>query len=207
MAEIPVEHKKSGLPWWLIPLALLLLILLLFLFLRGCNNSATVVGNTNGNINRTVINTANNNGTTTANNTAIVVNNNASGAALNSSANGAITDVEYFGGAADQSALVGRQVNFAGARVNRVVSDRVFTIKSGKGEFFVMLDDALNAGSKEQQIQIKPGQNLKLDGEFRSVPTGEVKDEEKNRDLSAKNYAQMKNQKVYLHATSVSDAK
>ncbi len=63
MAEIPVERKeKSGLPWWLIPLALL--ILLPLLFFGFCNRGTTVVDNTNNNGNRTVMTNGNTNNTT-----------------------------------------------------------------------------------------------------------------------------------------------
>jgi len=81
MAEIPVERKeKSGLPWWLIPLALL--ILLPLLFFGFCNRGTTVVDNTNNNGNRMVTNISNTNrltvtnvngvGTTDASRTAVV---------------------------------------------------------------------------------------------------------------------------------------
>lgn len=49
MAEIPVEHKKGGLPWWLPLLLLLLLIPFLFFLVRGCNDRSAGLGNTNAN--------------------------------------------------------------------------------------------------------------------------------------------------------------
>ncbi len=238
MAEIPVEKKEGGFPWWLIPLILLLLLVPLFLLMRNCDNGTTA--NVNNTTNRTVVTTNSGNGnsslttnsttvvTNTSNTTTTGVNGMGNGSSMNgmnsgNSTSGAnisgnstssttttgetITDVNYFGSASDKSTLVGRGINLSGVVVNRVVSDRVFTVKSGAGEMFVMLDDALNAGGKEKQIQIKRGQRINLGGSFRNVPTAEVKDEAQNRDLNAKNYAQMKGQNVYLHATGVSDAK
>ena len=59
MAEIPVEKKEGGaFPWWLIPLILLLLLLPL-LYYCSKRDTNTVVTNTNGNANRTVVTNAN----------------------------------------------------------------------------------------------------------------------------------------------------
>jgi hypothetical protein len=220
MAEIPVERKERGsFPWWLIPLALLLLLLPLLYF---CNKS-NVADNTNYNGNRANVNMANTgnrvgmantgNNTVVANagNTAVVVNNNSG--ALNASSGArdgsVIKDINEFGNASDKSTLVGRGFFANGAvRVNRVISDKVFTVKSGADEVFVMLDDKLDSpGGKEGQIKMKPGQNVNLGGEFRAVPTVETKAENQTGGLNAKEYAQMKGQRVYLHANSVSDAK
>ena len=220
MADIPVERKeKSGLPWWLIPL--LLLLLLPLLFFGFCNRNNTVIDNTNGNANANRTNTANNNANgnvraanaTNASNVAVVTNtdnanmsvgNSTNNAALNSGP--AITDTNFFAGVNDKMTLVGREAKINSVRVNRVLSDRVFTIKSGAGELFVMLDENLDSpGGKESQIRMKPGQNVNLGGSFRAIPTAEVKNESQNSDLSQKEYAQMKGQKVYLHANSVSD--
>ncbi len=219
MAEIPVERKEGGsFPWWLIPLLLLLLLLPLLYF---CNKS-TVVDNTNYNGNRTIgtanaINSAGNvrgasngSGMTNTGNTAVVVNNNDLAANGNGNVrNGAvIKDINEFGAAPDKSTLVGRGLFVNGVRVNKVLSDKVFTVKSGSGELFVMLDDNLDSsGGKEKQIKMRRGQNVNLGGEFRNVPTGEVKEETKGGGLNNKEYAQMKGQQVYLHATSVEDAK
>ena len=232
MADIPVERKeKSGLPWWLIPL--LLLLLLPLLFFGFCNRGAVVDNtNTNGNTNvNRMVSTSNINSNTmimngnammtNSSNAVVVANNNSNNrngvvngnlgngsnnAALNSGP--VVTDTNFFGGVNDKMTLVGREAKISSVRVNRVLSDRVFTVKSGSGEMFVMLDENLDSpGGKEDQIKMKPGQNVNLGGSFRTIPTAEVKDEAQNRDLSQKEYAQMKGQRVYLHATSVSDVR
>ena len=208
MAEIPVEKKKSGFPWWLIPLILLLLLLPLLYF---CSRNTAVVDNANGNTNRTVppANSATaGNGTTGA----TTGNGNANGSTISVDNKGTatgdrVTDVNLFGGTADKLSLVGRGVTLTKVKVNRVLSDRVFTVTSGSGEMFAFLDDKLNDGGKEHQIKMRAGQIVDLGGEFRAVPDAETKDETQNRDLNMKNYEQMKGQKVYLHTTSVADSK
>jgi hypothetical protein len=211
MAEIPVVRKKgSAFPLWLIPLLLLLLLLPLLYF---CNKN-NVAGNTNVNANRANIgmaNAGNRVGSANSGNIAVVVNNNDT--AMNATGNGArdgsvIKDVDEFGSADDKSALVGRGFFVNDVRVRRVLSDKVFTVKSGSGEMFVMLDENLDSGGgKEQQIRMRRGQRVNLGGEFRNIPTGEIGEENKEGGLSKKEYAKMKGQQVYLHANSVSDAR
>lgn len=217
MAEIPVERKVGGgLPGWLIPLLLLIPLLGLIYY---CTRNPAAVTNTNTNGN--TMTNANRAGATmngnanggVGGNTAVVVNSNG-GAGMTPGATGAknagavISDVNLYGTTTDKETLVGRGFFADGVRVNHVVSDKVFTVKSGSGEFFVMLDDNLDsAGGKEKQIKMRPGQNVNLGGEFRNVPTGEMKEETKEGGLNKNEYAQMKGQTVYLHATSVSDAK
>jgi hypothetical protein len=228
MAEIPVERKEgSSFPWWLIPLLLLLSLLSLLYFCR--NNTA--VDNTNRNDNAyrgaNVDVRANGNiigGTTTTTtntgNTAVVMNGNnggannmtgsasGSGSTTNINRGAVIKDVNEFGSASDKTALVGRGLFVNGVRVERLISDKVFTVKSGSGEMFVMLDESLDSGGgKEKQIKPRRGQMINLGGEFRNVPTGEVKEETQGGGLNKNEYAQMKGQNVYLHANSLSDAK
>ncbi len=143
-------------------------------------------------------------------NTAVVMNNNDGAMNTNTGArSGAvIKDINEFGSATDKSTLVGRGLFVNGVRVNRVLSDNVFTVKSGSGEMFVLLDNNLDSpGGKEGQIKIRRDQNVNLGGEFRNVPTDEVAQETKGGGLDKSEYAQMKGQQVYLHATSVSDVK
>lgn len=218
MAEIPVERKTKGaFPWWLIPLILLLL-LLPFLYYT-CGRGPAVIDNTNGNANRAATTGANNaNGIAAANSGS----SSSSVASSNANTNGStisvdnkgtttgarVTDVNIFGTTADKNSLAGRGVELTKVKVNRVLSDRVFTVTSGSGEMFVMLSESLDTGGgKEQQIKMRSGQTVNIGGDFRRVPDGETKDETENRDLNKAEYAQMKGQQIYLHATSVSDAK
>ncbi|MEJ7708349.1 MAG: hypothetical protein WKF84_00430 [Pyrinomonadaceae bacterium] len=196
MAEIPVE-RKSGLPWWLPLLALLGLLLFGFLLMRGCNDRAAVV-NTNDNINRnanSITNTSNANARITTENTGT-----ATGAR--------VTDVNIFGSTTDKMSLVGRGVEVQNVKVNRVLSDHVFTVTSGSSELFVMLDESLDSGGgKERQIQARSGQLVNLGGTFQRVPNNETSGERGGGGLNAREYQQMANQQVYLHATEARDAR
>ena len=229
MAEIPVERNtKSGLPWWLIPLLLLLLLLPLLWFLsRGCNTAPVAndninrgATNTNMNANRGVMNantgansgammTTNANGTTTAN----AGDSNGNGSTISVDNRGTatgerVTDVNIFGNTADKNSLAGRGVQLTKVKVNRVISDRVFTVTSGSSEMFAMLSENLDSGGgKEQQIKIRSGQTLNINGDFQRVPDAETKEETQNRDLNKAEYAQMKGQQIYLHTTTVEDVK
>lgn len=119
-----------------------------------------------------------------------------------------VTDVNIFGGTADKNSLNGRGVDLTKVKVNRVLSDRVFTVTSGSGEMFVMLDEKLDSGGgKESQIKMRQGQTVNIGGNFRRVPDANTQEERQNRDLNKTEYAQMKGQQVYLHAQSVADAK
>lgn len=224
MAEIPVEkNTKSSFPWWLIPLLLLLLLLPLIWF---CSRNNDVADNTNGNANRGNATTnANRTTNVNTNSSAMVTNTNSSSTAITNgggNANGStisvddkgtttgarVTDVNMFGGTADKNSLNGRGVDLTKVKVNRVLSDRVFTVTSGSGEMFVMLDENLDSGGgKEQQIKMRPGQTVNIGGDFRRVPDANTKEETQNRDLNKAEYAQMKGQQVYLHAQTVADAK
>lgn len=207
MAEIPVERKKGGLPWWLIPLLLLLLLLpLLFFLSRGCGPAG--VANTNTNANRVVTTTTNTN--VVATNTNVTTNANTPRIDVDNAGTATgpkVTDVNFFGGVNDKKTLLGRGAELTNVKVNRVLSDRVFTVTSGSGEMFAMLDENLDTGGgKEKQIKMQKGQTVNLTGNFRGVPNAETRDEQ-NRDLNQREYAQMKGQDVYLHVNSVRDAK
>ena len=213
MAEIPVERKKGGLPWWLIPLLLLLLLLpLLFFFSRSCNERAGVVENTNtnGNVNRAVATTTNANTTNIATNTNVTTNANSPRSDVENAGTATgpkVTDVGFFSGVDNKSTLVGRAAEFTNVKVNRVLSDRVFTVTSGSGEMFALLDENLDTGGgKEKQIKMRTGQTVNLSGDFRRVPDAETRDEQQ-RNLNQREYAQMKGQDVYLHVGGVKDAK
>lgn len=185
MAEIPVERKSKGLPWWLL-LLLGLLALLLFglMLMRGCNDR-TGVANTNTDDGTARITTQ----------------------GVGMATGDGVTDVGIFGSTADKLSLAGRRVDLQNVRVNRVLSDRVFTVTAGSSEMFAMLNDNLNRGGMERQIKIQPGQMVNMGGTFQRVPSGEVKDETQHRDLNAGEYARMKDQQIYLHVTDVKNAK
>lgn len=237
MAEIPVERKTGGLPGWLLPLlGLLILLPLLWFLMRGCSPAAVVNDNANANrVITTTTNTTTNRGMTNNNaNTGVVTTtansangvNGTSGSSTTTTNAGSgdgssisvdnkgtatgerVTDVNIFGGTADKNSLNGRGVDLTKVKVNRVLSDRVFTVTSGSSEMFVMLDEKLDSGGgKESQIKMRSGQTVNIGGNFRRIPDANMREEAQNRDLNKTEYAQMKGQQVYLHAQSVADAK
>lgn len=194
MAEIPVTRKSGGLPWWLPLLAILGLLLLGFFFLRGCNDRAAVVDTNANNAVNANVGTANANARITTEN-------------LGTATGQRVTDVNLFGSTADKMSLAGRRVDLTNVRVARVLSDRVFTVTSGSGEMFVMLDENLDTGGgKEQQIKARPGQLVNLGGTFQRVPNAQTQEERSGRGLNAQEFQQMANQQVYLHCTDVKNA-
>jgi hypothetical protein len=217
MAEIPVERRAKGaFPWWLIPLLLLLLLLPLLYYTCGRNNTVAVH---NANANRATgeMDTAANMTTNAVNKVGNAVGNTVAmtdgagnmdgGASGKQSAGGTVTAVNFFGFTKDKASLVGRAVDLRSARVNRVLSDKVFTVKSENEEMFVMLDEALDsAGGNENRVKVRDGQTVKLTGTFLAVPTQETWDEAQHGGLKLKDFEQMKNQQAYLHATSIGNA-
>jgi len=63
---------------------------------------------------------------------------------------------------------------------------------------FVVLDEALDSGRAEKNINIKMGQTLMLNGLIRMLPS--MDEAQKQWGLSATETSALKNQKVYLQA-------
>jgi hypothetical protein len=115
-----------------------------------------------------------------------------------------VSDVELYGATADKRTLLDRRVEFSNVRVTRVVSDRVFTVTSGGGELYAMLDDALNQGAMEQRVNIVAGQLLDVQGAFRAPPNAETANEQRRPvGLTPAVAASLRAQPLYLHVTLV----
>lgn len=201
MAEIPVE-RKQGVPWWVWLLGALALLGLLGLLTRGCNDGGAAVNtNLNGNTNLAVANLNTNANLGTANS-----NINVAGVGNASGAN--VTDINLFGNTADKQSLVGRRVDLQSVRVTRVLSDHLFTVTSGSGEMFAILDENLDtAGGREERIKIRTGQTLNLGGTFQRVPTSGELTQERRTGLTPAETEALRNQQVHLHVTQVSEAR
>lgn len=186
MAEIPVERKKSF-PWWL-PLLALLGILGLWLLLRNRDGDDT---------SRTTAPTV----------TPAITS--APTAAINAATAGSalLTDVATFTGASNKASLIGRQAQLDRVQVQRVLSDRAFTVGPSRGqEMFALLDEGLDtAGGNEQRVAVKVGQWLTLRGLVEKPWDAEVAKERK-RGLNAAESAEMKNQTAYLLVKQISGA-
>lgn len=215
MAEIPVE-RKGGVPWWVWLLGALLLLALLALLSRGCDTTDTTNANRNANAVGTTTNTNNANNmnrtaTTNVTNTGVggVNSNNTSNVNGSGASGAAITDVNVYGTTTDKATLDGRGVTLQNVKVERVLSDRVFTVKSGSSEIFALLADSLDSpGGKESQIKARPGQMVNLSGTFRRPPSAslEVADDRKDGSLNQKEFKQMEGQQVYLQVTEARNA-
>lgn len=114
-----------------------------------------------------------------------------------------VTDVHLFDNTPNKISLLNRTVDLDNVTVTRVLSDRVFTVTSGDSEMFALLDGQLDsAGGNENMIQITSGENHDLYGYFSPVPSAELMQEQStDLPLSADEYAQLKDQQVYLHVT------
>lgn len=200
MAEIPVE-RKSGLPWWVWLLGLLALLLLLSSLLRSCNNGVAVVNN-NDNTN-TVTRTTTTTTSTNANSNA--------GSVLNGNTTvtrgDALTDISSFLSSSNRASFIGRGAQLNNVRVQRVLSDRAFTVGPSNGqEMYVVLDNSLNEGGSERKFRIEEGQMLTLAGTMEKPPTAEINAEQRKPGdikLNPAEASEMKRQQVYLHANKI----
>lgn len=124
-------------------------------------------------------------------------------AALNVKNNtAALTDAVMFFTTPDKQSLANRRVQFMDVKVHSVVSDRSFWVgPSNIQKVFVVLDEALDSGRAEKNINIKMGQTLALNGLIRTLPS--MDEAQKQWSLSAIETSALKNQKVYLQAEKV----
>lgn len=124
--------------------------------------------------------------------------------AATTDAGAVIVDLGAYAATTDKRSLLGRRVEFSNVHVTRVLSDRVFTVTSGTGELYALLDDALNNGPIEQRVVVQPGQLLDIQGSFRQPPTAETVDEQ-NRPvrLSPAAAEALGGQQAYLHVTTI----
>ena len=216
MAEIPVERKERPVVQrrrmspliWLLPL---LLIPILYYLLRPRED----VRDDRGDLERdsaAVLNDAGSAapapaagapGTAPAGGSSIL----GDSAGTHASSGERIADLGTYLSAVDHRSLAGRGIDLSDVEVQRVVSDRGFTVGSQKGtELFVMLDDNLNQGSAEKRVRIKAGQHVALGGTLMEPPSAETK-EERYRGLSAQEARELHAQDVYLHASTISQAR
>jgi|GEM_PF-864179 len=219
MAEIPVERdKRSGIPGWVWLLAAGLLAGLAGLAMWSRNRATPVDTSANPVMpavaepapGTALVPTAavNHAGQTVIAPTVVpTAQPRSDGGTLQAATTGSgevLVDVGAYGAASDKTALIGRRVEFSNVRVTRVLSDRVFTVTSGTGELFAMLDDGLNAGAIEQRVVVQAGQLLDVQGALRRVPDAETVDEQSRPIRLAPGAAEaMRDQQAYLHVTVI----
>lgn len=119
-----------------------------------------------------------------------------------------LTDVGIWGSTADKTTLVGKNAEFSKLRVVRIVGPRTFTVDSGKGEIYVMLDDD-SARQVGTQGKIGVGDTLNLTGEFQKLDMAEIKDtaNDRFRPLTDTEREFMKKTPIYFNVSSVSNLK
>lgn len=113
-----------------------------------------------------------------------------------------ITDVAVIANTSDRQSILNRQVQLTNVRVQNVNGDRTFWIGQPNGQpVFVVLEPALDAGSAENKIVIKPGQTLNLTGVLRPVPS--TQQAQQQWGLSPAEAKTLQNQALYLQAGQV----
>lgn len=148
MTEIPVQHKeKSGVPWWVWLLAALLVLGLLVWWIAREGDEEAVVA-------------------VPAAETVAAV----EPVGTVPVADGAITDLAAITGAADLTAMTGREVRLTGVPVESVVGDRGFFIGSGDQRAFVVLNEQRTPNTPiEGRYDVTAGQVVNVNGSIRRV--------------------------------------
>lgn len=111
-----------------------------------------------------------------------------------------ITDVVVVVTAPDREALVGRQVQITGVKVQSVPSDKGFWIgPSDHQRLFVRLDEVRTPGTPvEGRVDIDSGQTVSVTGTLRRLPAQDTI--RSNWGLDTNEAAALMNERVYLHA-------
>lgn len=190
MAEIPVERKTGGFPWWLIPLLLLLLLLPLIWF---CSRNTAVVDNTNGNANRTVVaNNANNSvgNARNAGNVAVVTNTgNATG---NADTNAAFNEEQRIRQANERARLAMEKIYPNGTAQQVIETLNFSSINFAKGSNDIPeADKALLKQAAEQLKKSPADTRIQIEGY-----TDNDGDDVANQKLSERRAATVRNQLV-----------
>jgi len=103
----------------------------------------------------------------------------------------------------DRQSLVGRRVEFTNVAVQEVNGDRTFWVgQSNNQRLFVVLDQGLDQGSAEQNVQIKTGQTLDLTGVLQPIPTAQQA-QQQWQGLDAAEAQALSNQTVYLQVDKI----
>lgn len=119
-----------------------------------------------------------------------------------------LTDASVYASATDKLSFAGKEGQFSNLRVVRVIGPRTFTVDSGKGEIYVMLDDA-SARGVGTQGKIDVGDTVNVSGTFERLNAEEISDIANNRfrALTETERDFLKKTPVYFQANQVSDVK
>jgi len=117
-----------------------------------------------------------------------------------------VTGIGQYLDAQDKSALAGRSAMFGSVNVQRVLSDRAFTVgPTIDQELLVLMDSRLSEGPIEQRLRVEKGQQLMVSGVMEKPPTPEIQ-RDRYRGLNAPEMQLMDTKRIYLHATAVQKA-
>lgn len=190
MARIPVERKKTGIPWWAwLILALLVAGLIWFLFelfSRDPNEARDLNVETGAEVAAPAGAQAEAAGGTNAGQQAGVP----------------LTDLLIIIDAPDRASMVGKQVQLANVTVQSVVGDKTFWVgPTTDKQLFVVLEEDPSAGAVEGQVDVNAGQTVTITGEVRKLPS--MEEARSQWGLSETNSAQLEQQQIYVHAQQV----
>jgi len=213
MAEIPVTREpKRAFPWWLVVLLLAGVGVALYFLVFKKDEPArmAVATSTDASIGPAPVMPPSATDAGAAPSLVVIPPSDTVGGTTPSTVAGdngeVLNDLVLIYGAVDRTTYADRRFEIPDVTVGRMISDRVFTVGTGDGEMYVMLDEALDRGSAEAAIQIKPGQKLSLVGKIARAPNAETADE-RMRGLSAEDATAMRKQGVYLQITRIGGAK
>ncbi len=106
-----------------------------------------------------------------------------------------ITDVVLIITTPDRPSLIGKRVQLTDVKIQSVVGDRGFWIGSGKQRLFARLDEKLDKGTAEWDVDVNAGQTRTITGVIEKLPS---MDEIQRWGLSPQEAAALKDQQVYL---------
>lgn len=154
MAEIPVERKSGGIPWWVwLLLAALIVGLLIWMFSGDDEAETAAAPATAPAVVAPAVETPAPVGTDVA-------------------AAGPITDLATITGAAGLTSMVGREVQLSGVPVQAVVGDRTFWVGTNEGQrALVVLNEEPTPAQPgvEGRYDVNAGQVIDLTGTIRNI--------------------------------------
>jgi len=156
MAEIPIERKSGGIPWWVwLILAALVIGLLIYMF-SGNDDSERASVETTPAVVAPVA---------PADGTAQPVNN-------AQATGGPITDLAMVTGGANLTSMVGRDVQLSNVRVQEVVGDRTFWVGPDSNQrALVVLNETPTPSTPgtEGRYDVTAGQTINVNGSVRNT--------------------------------------
>lgn len=200
MADIPVTKKSSSHWWiWLIGLILLAVVIWFLWGILGGDRTST------GSAPSSTAPAATTAPPATATGASPSTAPPQGGAAPSGETGEAITDAGTYAATADKLSLVGKRAELTGARVERIVGPKTFTVASGNEELYVMIDGDLTQAVGTQG-KIDKGSVLNMKGSFRRLTAEEISNISDNRfrDLTDREREALRMRQVYLHATAFS---